>query len=73
MCIRDSVKMLREYQVHEDEIWLVNYLFTEVLDGRNSSTTNDIEKVLGRKAIDFTEYVVKTAETGIWNKVNELS
>ncbi|CAM3426221.1 NAD(P)H-binding protein [Flavobacterium chungbukense] len=71
--LEEYVKMLREYQVHEDEIWLVNYLFTEVLDGRNSSTTNDIEKVLGRKAIDFTEYVVKTAETGIWNKVNELS
>ncbi len=69
----EYVKMLREYQVPEDEIWLVNYLFTEVLDGRNSSTTNDIEKVLGRKAIDFTEYVLKTAQTGIWNKVNQQS
>jgi len=69
----DYVKMLREYQVPEDEIWLVNYLFTEVLDGRNSYITNDIEKVLGRKAIDFTEYVLKTAETGIWKKVNQLS
>lgn len=69
----EYVKMLREYKVPEEEIWLVNYLFTEVLDGRNSSTTNDIEKVLGRKAIDFTEYVLKTAETGIWNKVNQLS
>lgn len=69
----DYVKMLREYQVPEDEIWLVNYLFTEVLDGRNSYTTNDIEKVLGRKAIDFTEYVLKTSQTGIWNKVNQLS
>jgi len=69
----EYVKMLREYQVPEDEIWLVNYLFTEVLDGRNSSTTNDIEKVLGRKAIDFSEYVLKTSQTGIWNKVNQLS
>jgi uncharacterized protein YbjT (DUF2867 family) len=71
--LEDYVKTLREYQVPEDEIWLVNYLFTEVLDGRNSYITNDIEKVLGRKAIDFTEYVLKTAETGIWNKVNQLS
>ncbi|WJS94310.1 NAD(P)H-binding protein [Flavobacterium johnsoniae] len=69
----EYVKMLREYQVPEDEIWLVNYLFTEVLDGRNSYTTNDIEKVLGRKAKDFTEYVLKTSQTGIWNKVNQLS
>lgn len=73
VALEEYVKMLREYQVPEEEIWLVNYLFTEVLDGRNSSTTNDIEKVLGRKAIDFTEYVVKTAKTGIWNKVNQLS
>jgi uncharacterized protein YbjT (DUF2867 family) len=71
--LEDYVKTLREYQVPEDEIWLVNYLFTEVLDGRNSYITNDIEKVLGRKAIDFTEYVLKTSKTGIWNKVNQLS
>ena len=61
--------MLREYQVTEDYIWLINYLFTEVLDGRNSSVTNDIEKVLGRKAKDFAEYARETVTTGIWNPV----
>ncbi|KFF05482.1 Rossmann-fold NAD(P)-binding domain-containing protein [Flavobacterium reichenbachii] len=71
--IEEYVNMLREYQVPEDMIWLVNYLFSQVLDGRNSSITNDIEKVLGRKALDFTEYAKKTAHTGIWNEVNELS
>jgi len=65
----EYTKMLREYQVPEDYIWLINYLFTEVLDGRNSSVTNDIEKVLGRKAKDFTEYTRETATTGIWNPV----
>ena len=59
--------MLREYQVPEEHIWLVNYLFTEVLDGRNSSVTKDIEKVLGRKAKDFTLYAQDTARTGVWN------
>jgi uncharacterized protein YbjT (DUF2867 family) len=65
----EYTKMLREYQVLEDYIWLINYLFTEVLDGRNSSVTNDIEKVLGRKAKDFAEYARETATTGIWNPV----
>lgn len=60
-------KLLREYQVPEDYIWLINYLFTEVLVDRNSGVTNDIEKVLGRKAKDFTEYARETATTGIWN------
>lgn len=60
-------QMLKEYQVPEDHIWLVNYLFEQVLDGRNSHITTDIEKVLGRKAKDFTAYAKDTAKTGIWN------
>ncbi len=62
-------KMLREYEVPEDIIWLINYLFTEVLVETNSIITNDIQKVLGRKAKDFTEYARETASTGIWNPV----
>ena len=61
--------MLKEYQVPEDYIWLINYLFTEVLVDRNSGVTNDIEKVLGRKAKDFAEYARETVATGIWNPV----
>lgn len=60
-------KMLRENQVPEDLIWLMNYLFKEVLVERNSSVTNDIEKILGKKAKDFAEYVQETVTTGIWN------
>jgi len=63
----EYTKMLKEYQVPEDYIWLINYLFTEVLVDRNSSVTNDVEKVLGRKAKDFAEYARETATTGIWN------
>lgn len=69
----EYLNMLREYQIPEDEIWLINYLFAEVLDGRNSSITNDIEKVLGRKAADFSAYVQNTAKSGIWNEINQLS
>lgn len=67
LSLNEYVQMLREYQVPEDFIWLVNYLFEQVLDGRNSSVTSDIEKVLGRKAKDFSAYAKETAETGIWD------
>ncbi|MEA9411772.1 NAD(P)H-binding protein [Flavobacterium sp. PL02] len=60
-------QMLQEYQLPEDYIWLVNYLFEQVLDGRNSHITNDIERVLGRKPKDFTTYAQLTSKTGVWN------
>lgn len=67
LSLEEYNKMLVEYQVPEDHIWLVNYLFEQVLDGRNSTITSDIEKVLGRKAKDFSAYAKETAQTGIWN------
>ncbi len=60
-------KMLEEVGVPADFVWLINYLFTEVLDAKgNDIISNDIEKVLGRKPKDFSEYVQETAASGIW-------
>lgn len=70
LSLEEYTQMLQEYQVPEDHIWLINYLFEQVLDGRNSSITNDIEKVLGRKPTDFSTYAIKAAKTGIWNTIN---
>ncbi len=63
-------KILRDYQVPENIIWLMKHLFTEELDGRNESLTQDIEDVIGRKPTTFREYVVKTDQTGVWNIQN---
>jgi len=61
-------KMLEEFQIPADYIWLIKYLFTEVLVAKgNNIVTNDIEKVLGRKAKDFSKYVQETVATGVWN------
>ncbi|UUF14275.1 MULTISPECIES: NmrA family transcriptional regulator [Flavobacterium] len=70
LSLEEYTQMLKEYQIPDDHIWLVNYLFEQVLDGRNSSVTFDIEKVLGRKAKDFNAYAEETAKTGIWNPEN---
>lgn len=61
-------KMMEQQGVPADYIWLIEYLFSEVLGNpNNSEITNDIEKVLGRKPKDFSEYVKETVITGVWN------
>ncbi len=50
-------------------VWLFGYLFKEVLGNPdNQEVSNDVERVLGRKATDFKEYVEKTVESGVWNQ-----
>ncbi len=68
--MEEYTAMLKEYNVPEDHIWLITYLFTEVLTPENSIVTNDVEKILGRRAKDFTEYARETALTGVWNQDN---
>jgi uncharacterized protein YbjT (DUF2867 family) len=50
----------------QDEVSLVSYLFSTVLDGRNSSLRNGMERALGRPPRDFAEYARETAKAGIW-------
>lgn len=58
---------MRKAGLPEDFVWLIEYLFTEVLGNPElAEVSHDIEKVLGRKPIDFSEYATKTAESGIW-------
>lgn len=58
--------MLRSYQVPEEVVSLVTYLFSQVLDGRNESVQNAIPTVLGRPATSFQQYVNKTISQGMW-------
>jgi uncharacterized protein YbjT (DUF2867 family) len=46
---------------------LILYLFTTVLDGRNTPVAHGIERALGRAPGDFSAYVARTAATGVWN------
>jgi uncharacterized protein YbjT (DUF2867 family) len=60
-------KMMEEVGVPSDYVWLINYLFSEVLGNKeNEVIAHDIEKVLGRAPKDFSEYVRETAATGVW-------
>lgn len=66
-------EMLEQHGVPSDYIWLIDYLFSEVLgDPRISEISHDIEKVLKRKPKDFSDYVKETAATGVWNQKVEV-
>lgn len=39
---------------------LLSYLFTAVLDGRNASVTDGVERALGRKPTDFSTFIQKS-------------
>ena len=64
--VEGFLKDFKMQNMPEAVMWLMNELFTVVMDGRNSCTVNGVEKALGRPAISFREYVVKTEKTGIW-------
>ncbi|RKN83343.1 NAD(P)H-binding protein [Ulvibacterium marinum] len=66
--IQEYGEGMRKAGVPGDFVWLIEYLFTEVLGNpKLAEVTNDIEKILGRKPIDFSDYAAKVAATGVWN------
>jgi uncharacterized protein YbjT (DUF2867 family) len=58
---------LEAAQLPPDLVALISYLFTEVLDGRNASVADGVERALRRAPRDFADYVAKTAATWVWN------
>lgn len=61
---------LEQEQLPPELIDLVLYLFTTVLDGRNTPVTDGVQRALGRPARDFSDYVQRTAATGIWGNAS---
>ena len=59
-------------QVPPEYISLLQYLFTEVLDGRNASIAHGVEQALGRKPRDFSDFVKRTLATGVWSPQTQL-
>lgn len=66
--LEEYSKMLKQFNLPEEYIWLINYLFTEVLISKNSHVSDDVNRVLGRAPKDFSEFVKNTAQTNIWNQ-----
>jgi uncharacterized protein YbjT (DUF2867 family) len=50
-----------------DVIWLLGYLFGEVLDGRNVDITDGVQRALGRAPRDFRDFARDAAAAGAWS------
>ncbi len=49
--------------------WLLDYLFSTVLDGRNAHLTDGVKRALGREPKDFADYARDVAGTDVWRAV----
>lgn len=50
----------------KDVVWMLDYLFSTVLDGRNAHLTDGVQRALGRPPKDFSDYARDVAATGLW-------
>ena len=50
----------------KDVVWMLDYLFSTVLDGRNAHLTDGVQRALGRPPKDFADYAREVAATGVW-------
>ena len=50
-----------------DVVSLLRYLFTEILDGRNASLADGVQRALGRPARDFRDFARRAAAEGAWS------
>ena len=67
--IEEYTEGMKKAGLPDDYVWLFSYLFSEVLGNpANQDVSQDVEKVLGRKATDFKDYVKKTVVTGVWHR-----
>jgi uncharacterized protein YbjT (DUF2867 family) len=60
-------KAIVDAGVPADVAWLLNYLFDTVLDGRNASVCDGVQRALGRQPADFSEYARRIAARGTWS------
>ncbi len=65
--VQEYSSMLAELDVPAEFVWLLSYLFSEVLDGRNAHLTDGVRRALGRKPKGFTDYAREMAATGVWD------
>ena len=53
----------------KEVVWMLDYLFATVLDGRNAYLTDGVERALGRPPKDFADYAKEIAATDVWRAV----
>jgi uncharacterized protein YbjT (DUF2867 family) len=67
VAIDDYEAALAADGVPADVAGLLRYLFTEVLDGRNATLADGVQRALGREPRDFAGYARDAAAAGAWD------
>jgi uncharacterized protein YbjT (DUF2867 family) len=62
--------LLEQHEVPADYMWLIRYLFTEVLDGRNAHLADGVQRALGRAPRDFADFARAAAAAGVWGGIH---
>jgi uncharacterized protein YbjT (DUF2867 family) len=65
----DYRSILSEQGLPSDLVNPLIELIVSVLDGRNATLTDGVQRALGRPPRDFAEYARDTAATGVWGSV----
>ena len=60
------IEAARESGAPRDVIWMLDYLFATVLDGRNAHLTDGVQRALGREPRDFATYARDVVTAGGW-------
>ena len=58
---------VRDSGAPKEVVWMMDYLFATVLDGRNAHLTDGVQRALGRPPKDFATYANEVAATGLWS------
>ena len=61
------VSGVRDAGAPSDVVWMLDYLFSTVLDGRNAHLTDGVQRALGRPPKDFADFARDVAVTGVWD------
>jgi uncharacterized protein YbjT (DUF2867 family) len=54
--------------VPEEEVELLTYLFSTILDGRNTNLGDGVQRALGREPRDFYDFAWDAAQAGTWDR-----
>jgi uncharacterized protein YbjT (DUF2867 family) len=56
----------------QDVVWMLDYLFSTVLDGRNAHLSDGVRRALGREPTDFSAYARDVAARGVWTRARTV-
>jgi len=60
------IDAVRESGAPHDVVWMLDYLFSTVLDGRNAHLTDGVHRALGREPRDLADYARDVVSAGGW-------